>query len=714
MKKQNWFLGAVLLIFAACQSETDKKVLKAEVSAPKAKKEAKELTIHGHSRIDNYYWLRNRESEEVLDYLKNENEHTKSQLEHTEALQEKLFEEIKGRIKENDESVPYKLDDYYYYTRYEEGLEYPIYCRKKGSLEAEEEIMINANKLAEGHEFFSMRSVNVSPQQNLGAFAVDTVGRRIYTIRFKNLETGEILKDEIPAVTGNMAWANDNKSLFYTRQDQETLRSNKIYKHILGTDSSKDELIYEEKDETFGCYVYKTKSKEYLVIGSYSTLSTENRILKADNPKGKFKIIQPRERDLEYSINHFEDKFYILTNYKAKNFKLVECPVNKTTKENWKDVIAHRDKVLLENVEIFKNFLVVDERKEGLTQLRIINWKDKSEHYLDFGEPTYTAYISYNPDFNTQELRYGYSSMTTPNSTFDYNMVSREKELKKQTEVVGDFDPANYVSERLFATTSDGTKIPMSIVYRKGIKKDGANPTLIYGYGSYGNSIDAYFSSSRLSLLDRGFVFAIAHIRGGQEMGRHWYEDGKLLKKKNTFTDFITCSEHLIKEGYTNKDKLFAMGGSAGGLLMGAVVNMRPDLYRGVIAAVPFVDVITTMLDESIPLTTGEYDEWGNPNDKEYYDYILSYSPYDNVEAKDYPNMLVTTGLHDSQVQYWEPAKWVAKLRELKTDDNLLLLHTNMEAGHGGASGRFKRFKETAMEYAFILDLAGHKEEMDM
>lgn len=710
MKQHYWFLAALLLTFTACQTETKKKVLKAAIDAPQAKKEAKELSVHGHTRIDNYYWLKDREDEEVIDYLNKENGYTKEQLAHTEDFQEKLFEEIKGRIKEKDESVPFKLDDYYYYTRFNEGQEYPIFCRKKKSLEAEEEIMVDANQLAEGHEFFSMRSVNVSYAQNIGAFAIDTVGRRIYTVHFKNLETGEMLKDEIPSVTGNIAWANDNKSLFYTRQDTETLRSNKIYKHILGSDASEDQLIFEEKDETFGCYVYRTKSKKYMVIGSYSTLSTESRILKADTPDGEFKIVQPRERDLEYSINHFGDKFYILTNHQAKNFKLVECPVEQTGKENWKDVIAHREDVLLESIEIFNDFLVVDERKEGLTQLRIMNWEGEEEHYLDFGEPTYTVYISYNPDFNTQELRYGYSSLTTPNSTFDYNMVNRSKELKKQTEVLGGFDASNYVTERQFATAADGTKVPLSIVYRKGLQKDGSNPTLIYGYGSYGHSMDAYFSSSRLSLLDRGFVFAIAHIRGGQEMGRHWYEDGKLLEKKNTFMDFIACSEHLINEGFTEKEKLFAMGGSAGGLLMGAIVNMRPDLYKGIIAAVPFVDVVTTMLDDSIPLTTGEYDEWGNPNDKAYYDYILSYSPYDNVEAKAYPAMLVTTGLHDSQVQYWEPAKWVAKLREMKTDDNLLLLHTNMEAGHGGASGRFKQFKETALEYAFLLDLAGHQE----
>ncbi|MCH8068768.1 MAG: S9 family peptidase [Candidatus Marinimicrobia bacterium] len=677
---------------------------------PVAKIEPKQLKIHGDIRIDNYYWLKERENQEVVDYLNAENDYTQAVMAHTKDFEDLLFEEIKGRIKQTDVSVPYKLDDYYYYYRYEEGKEYPIYCRKKGSLESPEAIMIDANELAEGHEFLSIRGRVISSEQNIIAFAVDTVGRRIYTIYFKNLETGELYTDEIPEATGNMAWANDNKTLFYTRQDPKTLRSYQVYRHKLGTDESKDVLVYEEKDETFSTYVSKTKSKKYLLIGSYQTLSSEYRYLRADNPKGRFKIFLKRERNHEYDVDHFQDKFYIRTNDQAKNFRLMATPVNRTRKRNWVEVIPYRPDVLLRGFEIFMDHLVLQERKNGLTQIRIISWNGEEEHYLDFGEPAYLAYVSTNPDINTRILRYGYTSMTTPNSIYDYDMVTREKVLMKRDEVLGGFDSNHYRTDRLFAISSDGTEIPISIVYRKGIKRDGNNPLLLYGYGSYGYSMDATFSSPRLSLIDRGFIYAIAHVRGGQEMGRQWYEDGKLLNKKNTFTDFIACAEHLVHEKYTSPENLFAMGGSAGGLLMGAVINMAPDLFKGVVAHVPWVDIITTMLDPSIPLTTSEYDEWGDPNEKEYYEYMLSYSPYDNVQAKDYPNLLVTTGLHDSQVQYWEPAKWVAKLRALKTDENLLLLKTNMDAGHGGPSGRFKRYRKTAFQYAFILDLAGIKE----
>ncbi len=525
-----------------------------------------------------------------------------------------------------------------------------------------------------------------------------------------DLMTGQLFDEHIPDTSGRAAWANDNKTVFYTLKDTTTLRPYKIMKHTLGTDPSEDQEVYEEKDETFDIYAFKTKSKKYIMIASVHTLSSEYRFLDADNPSGEFKVVQPRERDHEYSVDHYQDKFYILTNLDAKNFRLMETPVDKTTEENWKEVIPHRDDVLLEGFEIFKNYLVLSERKGGLTQIRVIKWSDKSEHYLDFGEEAYLAYISTNPDFDTDLLRYGYTSLTTPRSTYDYDMNTREKTLLKQEEVGGDFDPDNYMTERHYATARDGTKVPISLVYRKGLQKDGNNPFLLNGYGSYGSSSDPNFRSDRLSLLDRGFVYAIAHIRGGSEMGRAWYENGKLFHKKNTFTDFIDCAEYLIEQKFTNPDKLFAIGGSAGGLLMGAVVNMRPDLWKGVIAAVPYVDVITTMLDPSIPLTTSEYDEWGDPHQKDYYDYMLSYSPYDNVAAKDYPAMLVTTGFHDSQVQYFEPAKWVAKLRALKTDDNPLIFHINMEGGHGGVSGRFRRYRETALEYAFMLDLIGIKE----
>jgi oligopeptidase B len=711
-----FLLSLVLLIFAACNSdkpEEESKLTtmyqKTDIVPPTAKKVAKELTIHGDTRTDNYYWLNQREDQEVIDYLTAENEYKEEILSHTKDFQEKLFEEIKGRIKQDDQSVPYKENGYFYITRYEEGQEYPIYSRKKGSLDAEEEIMLNVNELAKPYSFFNVGGRSVSPDNKLLAYGEDTLSRRIYTIKFKNLETGEMLDDTIEGTTGGAVWAADNQTVFYNMKDPTTLRGYKIMRHKLGTPSSEDVVVFEEKDETFVSFVYKTKSKKYIVIGSYATLSQEYQVLEADNPTGDFRIIQPRERNLEYGIAHFEDKFYIRTNLDAKNFRLMETDEKNTSKENWKEVIAHRDDVLLEGMDIFSNYMVLSERINGITQLRI-RPNEGEEHYIDFGEDAYLTYTSINPEFETNILRIGYTSMTTPNSTYDYNMDTKEFELLKQQEVIGDFDPANYQSERVYATADDGTKIPISLVYKKGFKKDGTEPLLLYGYGSYGASMEPYFSSVRLSLLDRGFCYAIAHIRGGEEMGRQWYEDGKLLNKKNTFTDFIDCAEHLLEKKYAGKDKLFAMGGSAGGLLMGAVVNMRPDLWKGVVAAVPFVDVVTTMLDESIPLTTGEFDEWGNPKDEEYYKYIKSYSPYDNVEAKDYPAMLVTTGLHDSQVQYWEPAKWVAKMREMKTDKNPLLLHTNMEAGHGGASGRFERYKETAMEYAFMLDLVGINE----
>jgi oligopeptidase B len=674
--------AVVSLLFLIGSGFTGCKMATEMPEPPVAEKIPKELTIHGDTRVDEYYWLRERENPKVIAYLTAENEYKDAVLKHTESFQKELYDEIVGRIKKTDMSVPSKESGYYYYSRYEEGGEYPIYCRKKGTMEAEEEILLNVNEMAKGHNYYSVAGYSVSTNNNLIAFGVDTVSRRKYTIHFKNLKTGEILPDKIPITSGRAAWANDNKTVFYTIKDEETLRSYKIMRHVLGTDLSSDKEIYDEKDVTFSTYVYKTKSKKYLFIGSGSTLSSEYRFLDADKPDGKFK---------------------------AKNFRLMATPVIRTTKGNWKEVIPHRDDVLLGGFEIFKDFLVVNERKNGLPNIRIMRWDKKGEHYIDFGEETYSAGISYNPEFDTDVLRYRYSSMTTPSSVFDYNMNTKEKTLLKQQEVIGDFDSNNYHTERLYATARDGTKVPISLVYRKGLEKNGDNPLLLYGYGSYGASMSASFSSVRLSLLDRGFVYAVAHIRGGQEMGRYWYEDGKLLKKKNTFTDFIDCAEHLIAEKFTNPDKLFAQGGSAGGLLMGAVLNMRPDLFKGVVAAVPWVDVITTMLDPDIPLTTSEYDEWGDPNKKEYYDYMLSYSPYDNVAAKDYPAMLVTTGLHDSQVQYFEPAKWVAKIRALKTDNNILLLDTDMESGHGGASGRFRRYKRTALQFAFFLDQIGIK-----
>ncbi len=678
-----------------------------DLKPPVCKKIPKELTIHGDTRIDNYYWLNQRDNPEVIAYLEAENEYTRRVLEPVKPFEDELYDEIIGRIKQTDMSVPYKDNGYWYYVRYDEGKEYPLYCRKKKDLETgTEEIMLDVNQLAEPYDFYNVTGPSVSPDNKILAYGEDTLSRRIYTIRFKNLETGEMLEDFIPNTTGGAVWANDNQTVFYSVKD-ETLRSYKIFKHRLGTPADADEEVFHEADPTFSCFVYKTKSKQFIVIGSWHTLSNEYRVLDADNPDGEWRIIQPRERGLEYSIAHFADKWYIRTNLDARNFRLMAAPLDATTKENWTEVIPHREDVLLEDMEIFKDYLVLEERIEGIRKLRIRPWSGEGEHYVDFGEEAYVSYVSVNMDFDTELLRLGYTSMTTPNSVYDYNMRTRELKLLKRQEVVGGYEPSDYVSERLWATARDGERVPISLVYKKGYRKDGSAPLLLYGYGSYGASMDPTFSSVRLSLLDRGFVYAIAHIRGGEELGRRWYENGKLLKKKNTFFDFIDCAEYLAAQKYADPGRIFAMGGSAGGLLMGAVVNMRPDLWKGVIAAVPFVDVVTTMLDESIPLTTGEFDEWGNPKNEEFYHYIKSYSPYDNVEAKAYPAMLVTTGLHDSQVQYWEPAKWVAKLRELKTDDNPLLLHTNMDAGHGGQSGRFRRYRETAMEYAFILDLAG-------
>jgi oligopeptidase B len=677
------------------------------ITQPVAKIVPKSLEMHGHVRRDNYYWLNERDDPEVMVYLTAENDYTDAVMAHTQDLQEALFNEIKGRIKQTDVSVPYKKGDYFYYTRFEDGKEYPIHCRKRGSLDAPEEVLINVDAMAEGFEFFSVGEFAVSPGQDLLAYPVDSVGRRIYTICIKNLASGQILKDVIPNVTGNLVWAEDNKTLFYSKQDPTTLRWYQVYRHALGTDPEKDQLVYEETDDTFECRVLKTKSKRYIMVACRQTLATEYHYLDASDPEGAFAVFIPRERGHEYHVDHFDDRFYIRTNHQAKNFRLMQTPVEDTARDQWQEVIPHRDDVLLEGFEIFQDHLVVMERQRGLIRMRIQSWSGAGAHYVDFGEPAYMAYPSDNHEIDTSILRYTYSSMTTPPSVFDYDMVTREKELLKQEEVLGGFDAGNYQTERLSATAEDGTAIPISVVYRKGAKRDGDNPLLLYGYGSYGYSMDATFSAERVSLLDRGFVYAIAHVRGGQELGRWWYEDGKLLKKTNTFTDFIACAEHLVQNRYTRPEKLFAMGRSAGGLLMGAVLNMRPDLFRGVVAPVPFVDVVTTMLDERVPLTAAEYDEWGNPNDKTYYDYMLAYSPYDNVEAKAYPNLLVLTGLHDSQVQYWEPAKWVAKLRATKTDRNRLLLRTKMEAGHGGVSGRYKRYQETAFVYAFLLDLAG-------
>lgn len=676
------------------------------IKEPIAKILPKELKKHNDVRVDNYYWLNERENEDVTTYLEEENRYYEEMTAHTKDFQKDLFEEMKSRIKEDDSSVPYFYNGYWYLTRFEKGKDYPIYTRKKETLEANEEILFDCNEMAKDHAYFKLGGLNISDDNKFAAFGIDTVSRREYTIQIKNLETGEILAEKIEKTTGGSTWAADNKSLFYSRKDEQTLRSNRIFKHILNDDITNDVLIFEEKDETFSTYIYRSKSKKYLIIGSESTLTSEFQILEAVNPEGKFRVFQKRTRGLEYSVSHYNDHFYMVTNKDdATNFKLMVTSESETSKENWKDLIPHREEVLLEGIDIFKDYLVVSERANGLNQIWIKPWNAEG-YYLPFESETYTAFTTTNVDFDTEILRYAYQSLATPSSVIDFNMRTQEKEIKKEQEVLGGaFGKNNYTEERVWTTATDGTKVPISMVYRKGISKNGNNPTLLYAYGSYGASMEPYFSTVRLSLLDRGFIYAIAHVRGGEDLGRDWYEDGKLLNKKNTFTDFIDCSHYLIEQDYTSAQHLYAEGGSAGGMLMGVIINEAPELYNGVIAQVPFVDVVTTMLDDSIPLTTGEYDEWGNPNEKEYYDYMKSYSPYDNVKEQNYPNLYISTGFHDSQVQYWEPAKWIAKLRALRTNNNLLFLDTNMDTGHGGASGRFESLKEVAKEYAFILDL---------
>ena len=698
---------------------------------PDVAKKPHEMTIHGDTRVDDYYWMRltdeqksakekDSHTQEVVDYIDAENDYTESRLKHTKKFQDKLFDEIVDRIKKDDESVPYLDNGYFYYTRYEKGKEYAIHCRKKESLDGEEEILLDENVLAKGHDYFAVGGMDVSPDNQWMSYGVDLVSRRIYTIYFKNLVTGDVLKQTIPNSTGSVAWANDNKTVFYTSKNEVTLLPEKIWRHKVGTDSAKDELVYEEKDESFYNGVYRSKSGEFIIIWNSSTLVNDYHILSANDPDGEFNNFSPRGTEHEYSIDHYQDKFYIITNWEAKNNRLMETSENATDMGNWKEVIAHRNDVHLLGMEIFKDHLVLNERKDGLRGLRVINQKNGQDEYINFGEQTYTARISVNEEFNTNILRYGYTSMVTPSSTYDYNMDTGERTLMKQQEVVGGYDQSLYRSERHYALARDGQPVPISLVYKKDLKNDptfnnqGApdNPQnlLLYAYGSYGSTRDPYFSSTRLSLLDRGFIYAIAHVRGSQIYGRQSYDDGKMLNKKNTFTDFIDAGKYLVKEGLTDPNHLFAEGGSAGGLLIGAIVNMAPELWKGTIAAVPFVDVVTTMLDASIPLTSNEWDEWGNPEEKKYYDYMLSYSPYDQVIDQVHPNMLVTSGFFDSQVQYWEPLKWMAKLRDNWQGENVLYLHMNMDAGHGGKSGRFRRYREVALEYAFLFDLVGIKE----
>jgi len=718
---KNLFLPLTILLSACMQNSTP----------PNATKNPHEMTIHGDTRVDDYYWMRltdeqksaiekDSHTQEVLDYIYAENVYTQKRLKHTEKFQNDLFDEIVGRIKKDDESVPYLDNGYFYYTRYEKGKEYAIHCRKKGSLDSKEEILLDENVLAKGRDYFAVGGMNVSPDNQWMSYGVDLVSRRIYTIYFRNLVTGEVLEQTIPSSTGSVAWANDNRTVFYTSKNEVTLLSEKIWRHKVGTDSAKDELVYEEKNESFYNGVYRSKSGEFIIIYNSSTLVNDYHILSANDPDGEFNNFSPRGTEHEYSIDHYQDKFYVITNWEANNNRLMETSEDATDMGNWKEVIAHRNDVHLLGMEIFKNHLVLNERKDGLRGLRVINQKNGQDEYINFGEQTYTARISVNEEFNTNILRYGYTSMVTPSSTYDYNMDTGEITLMKQQEVVGGYDQSLYRSERHYALARDGQPVPISLVYKKDLKNDptfknqGApdNPQnlLLYAYGSYGSTRDPYFSSTRLSLLDRGFIYAIAHVRGSQIYGRQSYDDGKMLNKKNTFTDFIDAGKYLVKEGLTDPNHLFAEGGSAGGLLIGAVVNMAPELWKGTIAAVPFVDVVTTMLDASIPLTSNEWDEWGNPEEKKYYDYMLSYSPYDQVIDQVHPNMLVTSGFFDSQVQYWEPLKWMAKLRDNWQGKNVLYLHMNMDAGHGGKSGRFRRYREVALEYAFLFDLVGIKE----
>ena len=701
-----------------------------KTGGPRAARRRHRHERHGDVRIDDYHWLRQREDPAVVAYLEAENAYVEERLGHTTERQHALFDEIKGRIKQDDVSVPYREGTHSYYYRYEDGLEYRIYCRtpvhpgrpsdSESGVTPVEHVTLDVNAVARGHEYCDVGAVGVSPHERLLAYAIDTVGRRMYDIRVRDLETGAALSDVIPDVTGNFVWANDNQTIVYTKQDPTTLRSYQVFRHRLGDDAATDPRLFQEDDETFTCGVGKSRSRRYIFIGTYQTLTSEYHLLDAERPDGPPQVFLPRETGHEYHIDHYRDRFYVRSNKSAPNFCLLETPSSTGSDSNiddvalsadperWQTVVAHRDDVLIETFELFRDHLVVQERVEGLVRLRVTPWNGDSSHDVEFPDPTYEAYIdAHNKIADTAILRFGYSSLTTPASEYDYDMLTRGRTLLKREEVLGGFDTNDYRAERVVATAADGTAVPISLVSRRDTPRDGTSPLLLYGYGSYGLSMDAGFRSPRLSLLDRGFVFAIAHVRGGQELGRRWYDDGKLGRKRNTFTDFIACTEHLVDKHYTTPDRLFAMGGSAGGLLMGAVMNLRPDLFHGVVAQVPFVDVLTTMLDESIPLTTGEYDEWGNPNERESYEYIKSYSPYDNVVAGAYPHLLVMTGLHDSQVQYWEPAKWVAKLRMVKTDDHLLLFKTNMDAGHGGASGRYQRYRETALQYAFLLELAG-------
>ena len=678
-------------------------IMFADANPPQAPEIPHEITEAGHTRNDPFFWLREKANPDVLKYLQAENRYTETALEPTEKLRDTIYHEMRRRIKEDDVSVPQKIGDYYYYSRTETGKQYAIHCRKKGSLDAREEVILDENELAKGQKYFRIGILSVSPDHKLLAYSTDTNGGETYVIRIKTLETGELLPDEIKNSSYSFAWANDNKTFFYDQLDDAN-RPYKALKHILGTSVNQDPTVYEEKDARFFLEIYKSRSEKFIFVSVESERASEVRFLDADRPEGEFTLIRPRENDLLYSVDHHGDRFFIVTNENAKNFKVVETPVASPDKEHWKDYLPYDPEVKVDAVDAFENHLVISERRNGLPAIRICDLKSGETHEINFDEPTYEVSLDRNPVFKTGIVRIDYSSFITPNSVIDYDMVSRQKELKKEAPVLGGYKKSDYASERVFAKADDGVEIPISLFYKKGFRKDGTAPLLLTGYGAYGISTDANFSSSTISLVDRGFVFAIAHIRGGGELGRTWYEDGKLLKKKNTFTDFVSCAQYLIDQKYAAPKRVAILGGSAGGLLMGAVMNMRPDLFTSVIAAVPFVDVLNTMSDPSLPLTVTEYEEWGNPQDPKYFDYMASYSPYDNIEEKQYPNLLVTAGLNDPRVSYWEPAKWVAKQRRLKHQNRILLLKTNMGAGHGGDSGRFDQLKEVAMEYAFAID----------
>jgi oligopeptidase B len=696
--KLNHIAGLVIVILlSGCADDS--------AGPPLADKRPVELESHGDVRIDDYFWLNERDDPDVIAYLDAENAYADSILAATSGLKQRLVDEMTARIKQEDVSAPYRHGDYLYYRRYEEGKEYPIYCRRKSSMDADEEVLLDVNVEAGDAPYYSVQGFQVSPDHTLAVYGIDKVGRRFYDLHFIDLETGAKLPDVVENATSNFLWAADNQTIIYVKQHPETLRWERVHRYTLGSD--RNELVYEESDETFNTYVYESISGRYIFIANFSTLSTEIRYLEADAPDEKPKVFLPREDEHEYFVTDGGDRFYVVSNDGAANFQLFEAPLADTAREAWSVVLPHRDDVLIENVDVLRDHIIVSGRRAALTQLEVIDRDSGEMHVIDVGEDVYEAFSGDNYEFDSTVFRYDYESMTTPESVYDYDLVERGREMIKEKEVLGGFSRKNYISERLWATARDGTRIPVSLVYRKGIELNGQNPLLQYAYGSYGYSTDPGFSSSLLSLLDRGFVYAIAHIRGGSEMGRQWYYDGRQFKKMNTFTDFIDVSKFLVEEGYTSQEHLYARGGSAGGLLMGAVLNMAPDMYNGVSTRVPFVDVVTTMLDESIPLTAGEWDEWGDPREKKFYDYMLSYSPYDQVKRQDYPNVLVTTSLHDSQVQYWEPAKWVAKLRDHKTDNNLLLLQTDMQAGHSGKTGRFQSLEDAALFYTFFLHLEG-------